>query len=119
MGVAVLVAPVSCNPGGMLLTGLTYGLRGVTAGEGVGLLGVAGVSVGPSAGVSVGVGGRGSGEPPMSLAPLSGGDTVATGEVEAAGAGLRLGVGVGEVPGGQRLQAAAQYPPTGALGLCI
>ena len=83
----------------------------------MGLLGVAGVSVGPFAGVSVGVGGRGSGEPPMSLAPLRGGDKVAKGEVGAEGAGLRLGVG--EVPGGQRLQVAAQYPPTGALGLCM
>ena len=70
----------------------------------MGLLGVSGVSVGPSAGVSVGVGGKGSGEPPTSLAPLRGGGTAPTGEAVAAGVGL----GVGEVPGGHRLQVAAQ-----------
>ena len=72
----------------------------------MGLLGVAGVSVGPSAGVSVGVGGRGSGEPPMSFAPLRGGDTASAGEAVAAGVGV--GLGVGDVPGGQRLQVTAQ-----------
>ena len=87
------------------------------AGEGVGLLAGAGVSVGPSAGLSVGVGGRGSGDPPTSLAPLRGGDAGAAGEAEVAG--LVVGVGLGVVPGGQRLQVAAQYPPTGAVGLCM
>ena len=72
----------------------------------VGVFVGAGVSVGLSAGGSVGVGGRGSGEPPTSLAPFSGGDAAATGELGVAVVGL--GVGVGEVPGGQRLQVAAQ-----------
>ena len=59
-----------------------------------------GVSTGVGAGVSgsaVGVGGRGSGEPPVSLALLRGGDEVATGVTEGLGtrgvtAGVRAGV---------------------------
>ena len=82
-----------------------YG-EGVELGEDVvgGMVG-AGVSVGLSTGGSVGVGARGSGEPPMSLAPFRGGDAVATGD---GAAGVGVGLGVGEVPRGQRLQVAAQ-----------
>ena len=87
----------------------------------MGLPGTAAVSMGLSTGGSVGVGGKGSGETPVSLAPFRGGDEVATGEagVEGLVAGVKVGLGVGEVPGGQRLQVAAQYPPTGAAGLSM
>ena len=107
VGLGVAAAVVT-GEAGMVAEGEVPGVAGPVGvgiaayGERVGLGGdVVGVLVGAavSAGGSVGVGGRGSGEPPMSLAPFRGGDTVATG-VGAAG--------VGEVPGGQRLQVAAQ-----------
>ena len=67
---------------------------------GTGIPGVArGLPTGVGEGVSgseVGVGGRGSGEPPMSLAPFRGGDEAAWGLTE--GPGTR-GVGVGVAAG--------------------
>ena len=54
---------------------------------------------GVSVGGSVGLGGRGSGDPPMSFALLVGGEEVGMGEVGVVGlvpeAGLGVGVGVG------------------------
>ena len=79
------------------------------------------VSVGLSAGGSVGVGGKGMGDSGTPLARLgclgeeeAGVEGLLAGDVE----GLMLGdvaaLEVGEVPERQRLQVAAQYPPAGA-----
>ena len=72
---------------------------------GVGIPGVAtGLPTGVGEGVSgskVGVGGRGSGEPPTSLAPLRGGDEAATGVTEGLGTrGIEVGVATGVVGAG-------------------
>ena len=58
---------------------------------------VAGMESGVSVGGSVGVGGRGSGDPPMSFALLTRGVEVGVGEVGVMGlvVGAGLGVGVG------------------------
>ena len=77
-----------------------------------------GVTAGVSAEGSVGVGGKGMGDSGTPLARLG-----CVGEGEAGVEGLLAGEGLvagdGDVPAGQRLQVAAQYPPAGAVGLNI